>query len=363
MWKLLRLDATAVLEDEMAQKSLCRYFAVSQNKKLAKFIIAKNLPATFTETDSLETLWKEHGKCTGEFADAEHKIDAQQISFKDINYPEKSYLDLKAAIANRILKQCHFCNRKCNVNRVKGETGFCKCENTIEVSSIFPHLGEEPELVPSGTVFTMGCTLRCRHCQNWTISQWIESGVKYSPPKLSKEVERLRSDGCINVNLVGGDPTPWLGHWLETFKHVNVIVPVVWNSNAYYSFETAQLLSGFIDVYLLDFKYGPDDCARKISGVPDYWEVAKRNHLEAKKHGELIIRLLVLPNHLECCTKPIVNWIVEKLGAETRVNIMFQYRPEWKAHEIPELRRKLTKKEIEKAVKLAKKAGLKNLVT
>jgi putative pyruvate formate lyase activating enzyme len=73
--------------------------------------------------------------------------------------------------------------------------------------------------------------------------------------------------------------------------------------------------------------------------------------------------MLVLPNHLECCTKPIVDWIVEKLGAETRVNIMFQYRPEWKAHEIPELRRRLNKTEMKKAVQLAKKAGLKNLVT
>ena len=83
----------------------------------------------------------------------------------------------------------------------------------------------------------------------------------------------------------------------------------------------------------------------------------------AKKFGELIIRVLVLPAHLECCTKPILNWIAENLGVETRVNVMFQYRPEWRAYEIPELRRRLTRDERERAIKLAREAKLVNFIT
>jgi putative pyruvate formate lyase activating enzyme len=162
---------------------------------------------------------------------------------------------------------------------------------------------------------------------------------------------------------VGGEPTPWLEQWLETFRHVTLNVPVVWNSNSYYSPETAQLLAGFVDVYLLDFKYGPGDCAARISEAPDYWEVCTRNHLEAKKHGELIIRVLVLPGHLDCCTSPILNWLSLNLGPETRVNLMFQYRPEWRSHEIRELCRRLSKEEMEKAMALAEKAGLSNFIT
>ncbi len=75
------------------------------------------------------------------------------------------------------------------------------------------------------------------------------------------------------------------------------------------------------------------------------------------------MRVLVLPGHLDCCTKPILNWIAENLGVETRVNVMFQYRPQWRAHEVPELRRRLTEVEMEKALGLAEQAGLKNLVT
>jgi putative pyruvate formate lyase activating enzyme len=144
---------------------------------------------------------------------------------------------------------------------------------------------------------------------------------------------------------------------------VDVNVPIVWNSNSYYSEETARLLAGFADVYLLDFKYGSNECAERISEAPDYWEACTRNHLYAKKYGELLIRVLVLPEHLECCVKPVLNWIAQNLGTETRTNVMFQYRPEWRAHEIPELRRMLTKNEMARAVELAREAGLTNFIT
>ncbi len=361
MWKIANPDTEAVINDKLALKSLARYFAITQDKKTAKFLISKRLPAEFDPNDTLETLWKEHEKRTADYHKIENEIEMIKKP-EELPKPKRSYFNLKIEIAKRILKQCHFCSHRCSVNRLTGELGYCKCGDTLAVSSVFAHVGEEPELVPSGTIFTMGCTIRCRHCQNWAISQWMELGTECTSKDMAAAVERLRLDGCRNVNLVGGEPTPWLLQWLEIFKHVTVNVPVVWNSNSYYSPETAHLLAGFADVYLLDFKYGPADCAERISNAPAYWDICTRNHLEAKKHGELIIRVLVLPGHLECCTKPTLNWIAENLGAETRVNVMFQYRPEWRAHEIPELCRHLTKTEIKKAIQFARKVGLKNLV-
>ncbi len=363
MWRYLRPDSMAVLNDDAVKRSLARYFNVMQGEKPAKFQIAKKIFANFNKDDSLETLWQRHSSLTRDFYKLEKEIDTEQKNLEDIPQPSKSYLDLKIEIARRILEECHFCVRKCGVNRLNGHLGFCKCGTELTVSSIFEHMGEEPELVPSGTIFAMGCTMRCKHCQNWTISQWVDKGEVYPLEKLAKEVEALHKNGCRNANLVGGEPTPWLKQWLETFKHVNVNIPVVWNSNAYYSQETARLLAGFADVYLLDFKYGPGECATQISEAPDYWKVCTQNHLTANEYGELIIRVLVLPNHLECCTKPILEWIAENLGGETRVNVMFQYRPEWRAYEVPELRRRLTREEMEAAIKLAKDAGLTNFIT
>lgn len=363
MWAILRPDATAVLKDKNAHASLGRYFDVMQNSKVTKFLIARKLAAHFNKDYSIEKLWKLHNRLLKEFCKLEKKIDNRLTSLEKLETPPQSFLDLKIEIANHILESCHFCTRRCGINRKEGELGYCKCGTQITVSTMFEHMGEEPELVPSGTIFTLGCTMRCRHCQNWTISQWMEAGEIYSLERLARAVEHLRNNGCRNINLVGGDPTPWLAQWLETFKHVNVNVPVVWNSNSYYSQETAKLLAGFVDVYLLDFKYGNNKCAKHISDAQNYWETCTCNHIYGRKYGELLIRVLVLPGHLDCCVEKILEWISKNLGSTTRTNIMFQYRPEWRAHEIPELRRRLTSSERENAVQFAKKAGLRNFIT
>jgi len=347
--------------DKSAKKSLSRYFAVVRNEKPAMFLVAKKLSAEFSKDDSIDELWAIHARCIEKLARFEQEI-GKGVVFPEIHTPEKSFFDLKIEIAGRILQVCHFCSRRCNVDRSKGEVGYYRCSDSMEVSSIFGHLGEEPELVPSGTIFTLGCNMRCCFCQNWTISQWVETGAKLKPEDLAMNVARLRLEGCRNINLVGGEPTPWLLQWLKTFKYVNENLPIVWNSNAYYSPETAELLAGFADVYLLDFKYGPGNCAQRISGAPDYWSTCTENHVKAKKNGELITRVLVLPNHLDCCTRATLNWMAENLGVETRVNLMFQYRPNWHANTLPELNRRLTEKERKKAIEIAQESGLKNFI-
>ena len=350
-----------LLNDKSAKKSLARYFAVLRNEKPAWFIVAKKLSAEFSKDDSIDELWAIHARCIEELARIEQELGEWAV-FPESHTPEKSFFDLKIEIAGRILQVCHFCSRRCKVDRSKGEVGYCSCSDSMEVSSIFGHLGEEPELVPSGTIFTLGCNMRCCFCQNWTISQWVETGTKLKPEDLAVNVARLRLEGCRNVNLVGGEPTPWILQWLKTFKYVSENLPIVWNSNSYYSSETAELLAGFADVYLLDFKYGPGNCAQRISSAPDYWSTCTENHSKAKKNGELIIRVLVLPNHLDCCTKATLNWIAENLGYETRVNLMFQYRPEWRASTLPELDRRLTEKERKKAIEIAQESGLTNFI-
>jgi putative pyruvate formate lyase activating enzyme len=363
MWRSLRPDALAVLKDKNACESFARYFDVMQNQKKAKFAIARELAADFNKDATTAELWDLHSRMLQECRETERAVDTYLRLPKKSATPKRSFLDLKIELANRIMKSCHFCTRRCGVDRTDAELGYCKCGETTVVSSVLEHMGEEPELVPSGTIFTMGCTMRCRHCQNWTISQWVEHGVAFSPEDLARAVERLRSNGCRNANLVGGDPTPWLARWLEAFTHVDANVPVVWNSNSYYSHETAMLLAGFVDVYLLDFKYGNNECAIRLSDAPDYWTACTRNHLLGREHGELLIRVLVLPNHLECCLKPVLEWISRNLGRATRTNIMFQYRPAWRAHEVPELRRTLTPAERMKAIQLAREDGLSNFMT
>jgi putative pyruvate formate lyase activating enzyme len=360
MWRLSRPDTASALDDAGVRKSLPRYVDVVKNEKYAKFLLAASIETGFSHKETTERLRELHGDFLEKYNRFEAISDGGQCS-KPLKV-KRSFLDLKIELGKRIMVSCHFCERRCGSNRLTGGKGECKVGNDFSVSSCFPHLGEEPELVPSGTVFTLGCTIRCIHCQNWEISQWQERGTTVDPTGMALLVEKLKEQGCRNINMVGGDPTPNCWLWIKTMSQVESNIATVWNSNSYYSRETADLLAGFIDLYLLDFKFGNDSCATEVSGAPDYWEASTRNHLMANRHGELIIRVLVLPEHNECCTKPILKWIAGNLGPWTRVNLMFQYRPEWRARERKELRRRLNSEEIEEAQEIARKAGLKNLV-
>jgi len=262
--------------------------------------------------------------------------------------------------AFKILENCELCERKCKVNRIKGQLGWCKVGNKIEISSYFEHVGEEFFLVPSFTIFFMSCTFSCQFCQNWTISQRKEKGKEYKMEELAKIIDK--HSNCKNVNFVGGDPTPSLPFILKTLRFVKADMPTVWNSNFYMSENSMELLKNIIDVYLSDFKYGNDNCAERLSKVSNYMKIIKRNHLLAFKDSELVIRHLVLPGHVKCCSKPIMDFIAENFKDNVIVNIMDQYRTEYLAENYKDISKKLSREEFSEVVNYAEKLGL-NFIT
>jgi len=356
MWRVLRPDAQDALEDPGVRAALPRYVDIVKGRRGPRFLVSRSIEVEYSRRDDVERLWEIHDAAIEVF---EAGKDGKR---RPVKGGKGSLYDLKRLLAHRMMESCNFCVRNCMADRFHGERGYCGAGLNFSLFSAFPHMGEEPELVPSGTIFTGGCSMRCIHCQNWDISQWQGSGISFTPEMMAKKVEELALQRCRNINMVGGDPTPYVWHWLEAFNYVKQPIATIWNSNSYYSLSTAKLLAGFIDVYLLDFKYGNNDCAKYISDAPGYWEACTRNHLIAHKYGELIVRVLVLPGHNECCTRPILQWIHDNLGPMTRVNLMFQYRPEWRAKERPELGRRLNNQEMREARRMTQEIGLQNLV-
>lgn len=273
-------------------------------------------------------------------------------------------MDLKCELAGRLLEKCTLCERKCQVNRKHGKKGHC---GVLEprISSEFLHMGEEPELVPSYTIFFAGCTFNCIFCQNWDISTRPDAGVRVAPNAVARMIEakvagrsgRKSGASARNVNWVGGDPTSNLPFILSVLNLTTANLPQIWNSNMYLSEESMRLLDGVIDVYLTDFKYGNDECAMRLSNAPEYLRIVRRNHLLAKEHGEVIVRHLVLPGHLECCTRPVLSWIADNLP-NVKVNVMSQYRPAYRAEEAPEISAPLRLSEFRHALELAEELNL-----
>lgn len=272
----------------------------------------------------------------------------------------KDKLDQRIKTASKIIESCELCERKCKVNRTKEQKGWCQILDKPIISSVFEHYGEEKFITPSFTIFFWSCTFTCQYCQNWTISQRIEPGIIADEKELAKQVDQ--HSNCRNVNFVGGSPTPHLPFILKIIKNIKSNIPVIWNSNFYMSEKSMNLLKGLVDVYLSDWKYWSNDCALRLSKASNYLEIIKRNHNLAFKDAELVIRHLVLPNHFECCTKPILKYIAKTFRDNVIVNIMDQYRPHYKASEYPDINKSITKEEFNKVIKLAKKLDL-NFVT
>lgn len=325
-------------------KYLSNYYNILHKKQKAKYLLCKKLKVSFNKSDSTDKLWKIHDETL-----RKNKILDSKI--------EQSLLDLKLELSSRIFKSCCFCERRCEVDRNK-KAGKCKVKKSI-VSSEFLHMGEEYVLVPSHTIFFSGCTFHCVFCQNWDISQEVK-GLYVDPKVISELIHKRKNQGSRNVNWVGGDPTPNLFFILQVLKESNDNIAHIWNSNMYCSNETMKLLNGIIDLYLTDFKYGNNTCAKRLSKVENYLETIKRNHILAYENSELIIRHLVMPNHIDCCSKPILEWIYSNIP-NSIVNIMGQYRPEYRAYDYEDINRRVYIEEILTVKDYAEEIGIKKI--
>lgn len=361
----VRLDALTIWRNSVVRDRLSWYYQVMRDEKPAKYLIAKKVPSSVDLSSSLDDLWEEHDTLSQKFKEVYRRILNGSIKLEEIDVPRQSLLDLKAEILRRILRSCHLCEWRCKVDRLKGEKkGTCKLGSETRVSTWFHHYGEEPPLVctgGSGTIFFTSCTFRCVFCQNWDISQDPSNGAPVDAKRLALIMRNLREEGAHNINFVGGEPTMHLSTIVEGMRLIDVNVPMLWNSNMYCSLETMKILVDLIDIWLPDFKYGNDSCALRLSKVVNYFSVVSRNHAIAHENGDMIIRHLVLPNHVECCTKPILEW-VSKYCPRALMNVMGQYRPE---HLVPvqtekyrDIARRPTGEEMRRAYSYAKELGI-----
>lgn len=352
-------------------KRLDWYRKVSVNAMPAKYLIAK-----FTDTDisrpngdqDIEWMLEAFGKSIETFLELKRSIE-RGAEINELEKPKYSLLDLAKDLTRNMLRSCIFCRWRCNVDRMGGKKlGACMLTDESRVSSFFHHTGEE--LVfrgthGSGTIFFTSCNMRCLFCQNSDISRDRFNGIPYSGEDIAKMIYVLRNEGCHNVNYVGGEPTIHLhtivdsiwhlantGFQLEPtheeMKSIRMVkndyfpyaqdrrysnyhgmfnIPVLFNTNMFLSDEALLILRPLVDIWLPDFKFGPKGCAVRLSRTPWYYETVSANLIKINEWDEdIMIRHLIMPNHVECCTKPILKWVSDKMP-DVPVNIMAQYRP------------------------------------
>ena len=281
--------------------------------------------------------------------------------------------EYKIEQAYKQLEKCEICPRRCGVNRLNNETGFCGMGAEVMISSFGPHFGEEAVLVGrggSGTIFLTGCNLGCMFCQNYDISH-LKQGRKINMIELVNIMLTLQKMSCHNINFVTPTHfTPQIMKAIYLAREKGLSVPIVYNCGGYELVETLKLLEGFIDIYMPDAKYAEPDAAKELCDAPDYPDIIKQALTEMHRQvGDLavdgkgiarkglLIRHLVMPGNLSG-TEQTMDFIAKEISTDSYVNIMDQYRPIHKAVSNKKISRYITPEEYKQAVSAAKQKGL-----
>jgi putative pyruvate formate lyase activating enzyme len=286
-------------------------------------------------------------------------------------------LERRAARALELLgSPCRVCPRLCSVDRFADERGLCRIGRRAMVASHFPHFGEENCLrgwKGSGTVFFSGCNLRCVFCQNFDVS-WQVQGEEVSAKRLAGMMLELQAVGCHNINWVTPEHVvPQILEALPLAVEGGLRLPIVYNTSAYDSPDSLELMEGIVSIYMPDLKLASRERARRYLGKREYAEVAMRNVKEMHRQvgdlvldadgmasSGLIVRHLVMPGLLDE-TEEVLRFVAEELGPETYVNLMGQYYPAGKVEKYEEINRRPERSELERAFEIADGLGLRRL--
>lgn len=277
-----------------------------------------------------------------------------------------------------LLEKCRICPRKCGVNRLEGNRGFCGEAAELMVARAALHMWEEPCISGdkgSGAVFFSGCPLGCVFCQNRHISSG-KSGKLITTERLAEIFFELEEKGANNINLVTPDHyVPQIVEAIDMAKREGLELPFVYNCSGYETVEVVKRLDGYIDIYLPDFKYMSPVLSEKYSHASDYAQVAKAavSEMVRQAGGEktafydngimkrgVIVRHLQLPGCMED-SKQVIAYLYHTYGNDIYISIMNQYTPMKKIEEkYPELGVRLSNEEYDELVDYAISLGVEN---
>jgi len=273
------------------------------------------------------------------------------------------------------LSECRLCPMECCVDRMSGETGNCNSPAELKVSSHNLHFGEEPPLSGgggSGTIFLSNCSLFCKYCQNYPISQF-GTGSIVSNENLKEMMLKLQSRGAENINFVTPDHMlPFILIGLGQARKAGLNLPIVYNCSGYQKFDILRLLDGIIDIYLVDMRYNDNNMAKIYSNCEKYTDINRTavkemyrqvGNLKFKKNelaeSGLIVRHLVLPGNISG-SEGIFKYLANVVSPDVYVYLMSQYFPAYKAVDDKTINRQITTDEFQQAVDAFYEAGLSN---
>ena len=246
--------------------------------------------------------------------------------------------------------QCQLCPKGCIIQ--PGQSGECRIRVNVDgklVAVTYGHpcsvhidpIEKKPmfHFLPGTGILslaTVGCTMHCKNCQNWEISQENPENAPAEEvppeviPKLAKE------NDCLSVAYTYTDPCAYYEYALDSSIKVreaglrNVLVTA-----AYINQEPMRNLCQYVDGATIDIKAMSEQFYRDICGT-SLAPVLNATVL-AKSMGVMVeVSNLVIPtlNDTDKDLRKFCKWVAENLGKETPVHFL-RFFPQYQMKNLP----------------------------
>lgn len=168
---------------------------------------------------------------------------------------------------------------------------------------------------------SVGCTMKCGHCQNWQISRAsvAEGGLRDIPP--AEAVRLARAHGCAGIAFTYNEPVIWAEYVRDCglLAHEAGLYSVM-VTNGYVTAAGLDYLAPALDVWRVDVKGMTDEAVRTLCRVPHaapVLEQAERAKHVHHLHIEVVTNVVPGINDSETHLRSAARWIAGSLGPET----------------------------------------------
>jgi len=205
------------------------------------------------------------------------------------------------------------------------------------------------------SISTIGCNLKCLHCQNYSISQAsLEEAflVDIPPEKLVKEALKSSHGIAFTYN----EPTIWWEYAYDTSKIAKKHgLYTVFVTNGYINEEPLKEIVPYLDAANVDIKAMNDEFYRKIAKarLEPVLQAAKL-YKELGVHLEMTYLIIPTKNDDKRQIKKFIDWVLNEFGEEQVIHFTAFY-PAYKMMHIPPT----PLKKLIEAYEMAKQHGLK----
>jgi pyruvate formate lyase activating enzyme len=233
--------------------------------------------------------------------------------------------------------RCHLCPHACLIG--EGARGWCGARGVeggklraltyglvssiavdpIEKKPVF-HYRPGTDVLSLGSV---GCSMRCGHCQNWQISRpkGDDGSVALQYVEPERAVSRALSENCPGIAFTYNEPVIWAEYVLDVGRiaHANGLFNIM-VTNGYVTSAGLDLLAEVVDVWRVDIKGFAEESVRRLCHVGNA-EIIREQAVRAKRehgmHVECVTNVVPTVNDSEEELRSIAHWIATELGPQT----------------------------------------------